>query len=106
MRRLVLFALVSLCLVPNGAAADASWAQPQIKPVVEAGLLADTVADFKPQKPLTQKALAGALETLSSRAKSRSTTRYPVVVPGRAVTIRELDAALSASSASATPPAR
>ena len=98
MRRLVLFALVSLGLVPNASAADASWAQPQIKLVVEAGLLADTVADFKPQKPLTQKALAGALETLSFTGDDTSEEpvdySYPVFVPGRAVTIRELDAAL------------
>ena len=75
------------------------WAQPQIKAVVEAGLLADSVAGFKPQRPLTQKALASALETLSL-AQPRTTEiavpayRYRVVVPGRAVTIRELDAAL------------
>ena len=98
MRRLALFALVSLCLVPNASAADGSWAQPQIKVVVESGLLADTVADFKPQKPLTQRALAGALEALSFAGDDTSDEprdySYPVVVPGRAVTIRELDAAL------------
>jgi NlpC/P60 family len=93
-RRLVLLALVSLCLAPNAAAAGASWAQPQITAVVEAGLLAERVADFKPQKPLTQKALAGALETLSLTAEEPVDYSYPVVVPGRAVTIRELDAAL------------
>ena len=94
MRRLVLVALVSLCLVPNAAAADASWAQTQIKAVVEAGLLAERVADFKPQRPLTQKALAGALETLSLASEEPVDYSYPVVAPGRAVTIRELDAAL------------
>ncbi len=103
MRRLAVFGLVCLGLVPSAAsAADASWAQPQIKAVVEAGLLADTVAGFKPQRPLTQKALAGALETLSFAGADPSDAfseepvvyRYRVVVPGRAVTIRELDAAL------------
>jgi cell wall-associated NlpC family hydrolase len=97
-RRLLLFATIALSLVPNASAADASWAQPEIKTVVEAGLLADTVAGFKPQKPLTQKALAAALETLSFASEDNSDEpvdyRYPVVVPGRAVTIRELDAAL------------
>jgi len=94
-RRLVLSALVSLCLVPNAAAAaERSWAQPQIKAVVEAGLLADSVAEFKPQNPLTQKALAGALETLSFASEEPVDYSYPVTVPGRAVTIRELDAAL------------
>jgi cell wall-associated NlpC family hydrolase len=97
-RRLALFILVSLCLVPNASAAtsgaDGSWAQPQIKAVVEAGLLAERVADFKPARPLTQKALAGALETLSLASEEPVEYAYPVVVPGRAVTIRELDAAL------------
>jgi cell wall-associated NlpC family hydrolase len=94
-RRLVLLVLVSLCLVPNAAAAESSsWAQPQIKAVVEAGLLAERVADFKPQRPLTQKALAGALETLSFASEEPVEYSYPVLVPGRAVTIRELDAAL------------
>jgi cell wall-associated NlpC family hydrolase len=93
-RRLVLLALVSLSLVPNAAAADASWAQPQIELVVEAGLLADQVTTFKPKQPLTQKALAGALETLSLAGDEPVEYRYPIAVPGRAVTIRELDAAL------------
>src|ERR671911_2682200 len=94
MRRLVLFALVVMCLVPPAAAAERSWAQPQIETVVEAGLLADSVASFQPQKPLTQRALAAALETLSLASEEPVTYRYRVVAPGRAVTIRELDAAL------------
>jgi len=94
MRRLVLFAVAAFCLVPNAAAADRSWAHPQIEAVIEAGLFADSVAAFKPQKPLTQKALAGALETLSLAGDEPVDYRYPTAVPGRAVTIRELDAAL------------
>ena len=94
MRRLVFFALVALWLVPSAAAANRSWAQPQIEAVVEAGLLADSAAEFKPQKPLTQRALAAALETLAVTAEEPVDYRYPIVVPGRAVTIRELDAAL------------
>jgi cell wall-associated NlpC family hydrolase len=93
-RRLALFALVSLCLVPNASAAGASWAQPQIKRVVEAGLLSERVASFKPQQPLTQEALAGVVETLSLTSEEPVDYRYTAAVPGRAVTIRELDAAL------------
>ena len=93
---LVLFVLVVLCLAPNAQAAERSWAQPQIETVVEAGLLADSVATFKPQKPLTQRALSGALETLSYASEEPVVYSYPVTVPGRAVTIRELDAALVA----------
>lgn len=99
MRRLVLLCLVFSSLVPAGHAAAAperSWAQQEIQTVVEAGLLADDVATFEPQKPLTQRALADALETLSSAGEEPAATAatYRASVPGRAVTIRELDAAL------------
>ena len=94
MRPLVLISLILLGLVPNAHAADRSWAEPQIETVVEAGLLADSAEAFKPQKPLTQRALGAALETLSFASAEPVAYRYPVAVPGRAVTIRELDAAL------------
>ena len=94
MRRLVLLVLVGVCLVPPASAADRSWAQPQIEAVVEARLLADSVAGFKPQKPLTQRALATALERLALASEEPVAYRYRVVAPGRAVTVRELDAAL------------
>lgn len=94
MRRLAAIALCALALPSTAAAAERSWAQPQIKTVVDAGLLADDVATFKPQRPLTQQALATALETLSYAGEEPVAYRYPVTVPGRAVTIRELDAAL------------
>ena len=94
MGRLALFVLGCCCLVPNAQAAERSWAQPQIETVVEAGLLSDSVATFKPQRPLTQGALATALETLALSSEEPVDYRYPVVTPGRAVTIRELDAAL------------
>ena len=93
-RRLVLLALVSLGLVPNAGAADVSWAQPQIEVVVEAGLLAEQVARFQPKQPLTQQALAGALQSLSLASEEPVDYRYPATMPGRPVTIRELDAAL------------
>jgi cell wall-associated NlpC family hydrolase len=103
MRRLSLIGLVVLGLVPNGHAAPSpvpaptpmrSWAQTQIEQVVEAGVLAASPASFRPQRPLTQRALAGALETLAAAAGQPVDYRYRVAVPGRAVTIRELDAAL------------
>ena len=93
-RRLAAIALCALALPAAASGADRSWAEPQIETVVEAGLLADTVAGFKPQRPLTQRALAAALETLSFSSEEPVAYTYPVVVPGRAVTIRELDAAL------------
>ena len=99
MRRLLLCGLVVLGLVPSGHAAPAppakrSWAQTQIEQVVAAGLLADSAATFKPQRPLTQNALAGALDTLAASAEAPVDYRYRVLSPGRAVTIRELDATL------------
>ena len=94
MRRFAVIALCLLALPSAATAADRSWAEPQIETVVEAGLLADSAEAFKPQKPLTQRALGAALETLSVTPLQPVVYRYPVVVPGRAVTIRELDAAL------------
>ena len=94
MRRLVAIALCALALPAAASGADRSWAEPQIKTVVDAGLLADSVAAFKPQRPLTQRALAAALETLSLSNEELIDYSYPAAAPGRAVTIRELDAAL------------
>jgi hypothetical protein len=87
-------ALVSGCLLASAAAAGPkpSWAQPQIKAVVAAGLLAESVEAFLPEEPLTQQALADALAVLG--ADRETPFRYPVLAPGRAVTIRELDATL------------
>jgi hypothetical protein len=96
-RRLALPLLLLLALAQPAHAApapDRSWAQHEIEAVVEAGLLADSVESFKPQKPLTQRALAAALETLSYASEEPLVPAYRAVVPGRAVTIRELDAAL------------
>jgi cell wall-associated NlpC family hydrolase len=95
MRRLAAVVLCALAL-PASAGAARSWAESQIQTVVEAGLLADSVATFKPQKPLTQQALAGALATLALTAEEPVAYSYPAIVPGRAVTVRELDAALVA----------
>jgi cell wall-associated NlpC family hydrolase len=95
-RRLAAIAFSALALPAAASAAGDSWAQPQIEAVVAAGLLADSSETFKPQRPLTQRALGGALETLSLSRTEIVDYRYRVVVPGRAVTIRELDAALVA----------
>lgn len=93
-RRLAAIAACALALPASASAAEKSWAQPQIEAVVEAGLIPGPIAAFQPQQPLTQKALAGALEALSLESEERDAYRYPVAAPARAVTIRELDAAL------------
>ena len=89
--------LFAACVTTAHAAAPPpahSWAQPQIKTVVEAGLLAPSVAEFRPDEPLTQRALADALEVLALLQAQPTVVRYRAVAPERAVTIRELDAAL------------
>ena len=91
----LLAALAVGCLLSSSASAAAakpSWAQTQIKTVVAAGLLADGVAAFRPTEPLTQSALGDALAVLG--AERELPFRLPVAAPTRAVTIRELDAAL------------
>jgi cell wall-associated NlpC family hydrolase len=97
MRHLAAIALCLLALPSAATAADRSWAEPQIEAVVEAGLLGGSAETFKPQKPLTQRALGAALETLSLASFEPVVYRYPVAVPGRTVKIRELDAALVGS---------
>ena len=92
MRRLALLpaALALVVGLPNAGAAPGSkpsWAAPQIRTVVDAGLMAPSVADFHPNDPLTWDELAVVLSSLGS----------PVTVasdPDRPVTVRELDARL------------
>jgi cell wall-associated NlpC family hydrolase len=98
-RRSLLCALVTtLALAPAAdAAKSTSWAQPQIKAVVAAGLMAPDTASFRPDDPLTR----GALEELVA-----GLTDATAVTPGNPntkVTIAGLDARLvSALSLSPT----
>jgi cell wall-associated NlpC family hydrolase len=80
----------------GAAAMKRSWAQPQIKAVVAAGLLAESVQDFEPDQPLTQQALADALGALELSREDEVETpfHYALTAPAKAVSIRELDAAL------------
>jgi cell wall-associated NlpC family hydrolase len=91
MRRIALLACSLALLVAAGTAgAQAtvpSWATPQIKAVVEAGLMAPSVAEFRPDEPLTSVELAVILASLGS-------TNVTSPDPDRPVTIRELDARL------------
>jgi cell wall-associated NlpC family hydrolase len=105
MRRLVPIVVAALGLVPSVGAAvpapaaapePASWAQPQIAAVLESGLFPQPVDAFQPQRPLTQRALADALEALALTSEDGAPARYRARAPDRAVTIRELDAALVA----------
>ena len=88
------FAVLSLaaCVVAAVAGSAAarpvtrSWAAPQIAALVEAGLMAPSVAEFRPDDPLTSTELATVLALFGGSVA--------VVDPNRTVTIRELDARL------------
>ncbi len=63
-----------------------SWAAPQIKEVVDAGLMAASVADFRPDEQLTSVELATILASLGMAVTEEDTDRP--------VSLRELDAKL------------
>lgn len=90
----VTFAAIAAALVAtmSGTAgarptAAPSWAAPQIATVVDAGLMAPSVAEFRPDEPLTRAALATILASLGA-------PEVTITQPDRLVTIRELDAHL------------
>jgi cell wall-associated NlpC family hydrolase len=90
MRRLAVLSCAFALLVAAGTAgaqpSAPSWATPQIKMVVEAGLMAPSVSEFRPDDPLTSGELATVLASLG--------VEVAVTEPDRLVTMRELDAHL------------
>jgi len=74
--------------VKAGASAKPSWAQAEIRYVVNRGLMAKTVAAFRPDDPLTAGALA-ALEAGLTKAPARA-----VANKSAPVTVTQLDARL------------
>jgi len=104
-RFLTVLACCALLATPSALAAAKgttapSWAQPEIRSVVGHGLMAKTVATFRPTDTLTQAelaALVGGLTKQSARATA---------VPTAPVTVAELDAtfvrALGLSAAAKT----
>ena len=90
MRRIAL-SLCALALLVGAGTAGAqssapSWATPQIKAVVDAGLMAPSVSEFRPDDALTRGELAEVLFGLGIEATFADTESL--------VTIRELDAHL------------
>ena len=69
-------------------AAQQSWAQAEIKLVVAHGLMAKTVAGFRPNAPLTQGALSALVAGLSETRLQRAAN------PSAQVTMAQLDARL------------
>ena len=93
MRRFVLLLAVLAFLVPTTAEAATparSWAQPEIKLVVSRGLMADSVATFKPNAPLTQTALSELVSGLTEDGPGAVAQQGATAQ----VTIAQLDAQL------------
>src|SRR3989304_4586763 len=91
MRRFAVVSLAALVLATAGTAAARqnaarSWATPQIAAVVDVGLMAPSIAEFRPDDPLTETEFATVVASLGAAVA--------VDDPDRAVTMRELDAQL------------
>jgi cell wall-associated NlpC family hydrolase len=85
-RRIAILSLFALlALTPSANAA--SWALPQIRVVVGKGLMAPSVAEFRPNDPLTRKELAEIIVALTQK-------QQVVIDPNKPVSLRRLDAAL------------
>ena len=82
----VLVAALAVGSAEARSSAAPSWAEPQIAAVVEAGLMAPAVAEFRPDDPLTWSELTVVIASLGGIP--------PVMAPDRLVTVRELDAQL------------
>src|SRR3954462_12062783 len=89
MRRLVVVAaLATLLAAPGASGKSASWAQPQIRAVVSHGLLARSVATFRPDDPLTKGALSDLVAGLTDGPLQASASS------SAPATVSELDTAL------------
>jgi cell wall-associated NlpC family hydrolase len=89
---LALFAclLAALAIAPGAtsSASTRSWAQPQIRVVVARGLMARSVASFRPNDPLTQGELADLVAGLTEQPPR------PAPNPSAQVTLAQLDSKL------------
>jgi NlpC/P60 family len=96
-RGLVTSLVLALALAIAAPAAGArSWAQPEIREVVEQGLMGPSVAEFRPGAPLTRRALGQIVANLTGEPQV-------VVDPDRAVTLRQLDRSLVSAAGLAGP---
>jgi cell wall-associated NlpC family hydrolase len=88
MRRAALFALLgALSLGVATPAVAASWAEPQIRVVVEHGVMGPSVSAFRPKSPLTRGALAEAMSAVTGVPRSAA-------APDRVVPMSKLQRAL------------
>jgi cell wall-associated NlpC family hydrolase len=86
-RGLIAAVLIALALGTSSSATAASWAQPQIRTVVNHGLMGPSVAAFRPGRPLTRGALFRAVANYTGQPQV-------VVDPGMTVRMWELERAL------------
>ncbi|MGH2922044.1 MAG: hypothetical protein ACRDKU_08270, partial [Gaiellaceae bacterium] len=94
MRRFVVLVVFLTLLAPAPAEAAAparSWAQAEIKLVVSQGLMAESVATFRPNAPLTQRALS---ELIAGLTDDEAQAPAPTSQSSAQVTIAQLDAQL------------
>jgi hypothetical protein len=83
-RRGIFLLAMLAALVAAPTVHAASWARPQIQIVVEHGLMGPSVAEFRPQQPLTREELGYAMAVLTGE-------QQVVVDPARAVTMAQVD---------------
>src|SRR4051794_15174239 len=89
------FAVVSGAAAAQPQAASRSWADSQIRFVVSHGLMAKSVAGFKPDAPLTRGALNQVVSALG-RTSTGVPTDPPSTTDPHQVTIAQLDSRLVA----------
>jgi NlpC/P60 family len=88
MRRAALLALLgAVSLGASAPAGAASWADPQIRVVVEHGVMGPSVSAFRPRSPLTRGALAEAMSAVTGVPRSAA-------APDRVVPMSKLQRAL------------
>jgi cell wall-associated NlpC family hydrolase len=83
-----LFATVAATTSASSAASKRSWARPEIKLVVDHGLMARSVASFRPNDAVTQQELSDLVAGLTEEPPQ------PVTKPDAPVTVAQLDAGL------------
>jgi cell wall-associated NlpC family hydrolase len=84
MRRGLIFLAIFSALVAVPVGQAASWARPQIRTVVDAGLMGPSVQNFRPGQPLTRGAIGYAIAVLTGE-------QQVVVDPQHPLTIAQLD---------------
>jgi cell wall-associated NlpC family hydrolase len=78
LRRVVILAVLGCAFACAASAAPANWAAPQIAAVTNVGILGTSASSFKPQSPLTQGQLAGAIAATDA-------LQHPAATPPPAV---------------------